>query len=94
MRPVIWFINRCILSTVSTLLHVRRFIPVSVIRIHLMRRVIWFINRWSGSLIQVWQLCFFINRDSRHNLLLLLIGILCSPCIVRIVITEIILVPK
>ncbi|MFS8023539.1 hypothetical protein Hanom_Chr16g01452651 [Helianthus anomalus] len=52
------------LSTVSylsiriTLLHVRRFTPVSVIRIHLMRRVIWFINRWSRSLVQVWQLLF------------------------------------
>ncbi|KAM0025500.1 hypothetical protein Hdeb2414_s0021g00575341 [Helianthus debilis subsp. tardiflorus] len=45
---------------------------VSVIRIHLMRRVIWFINRWSGSLVQVWQLCFLINRDSRHNLLILI----------------------
>ncbi|KAF5791270.1 hypothetical protein HanXRQr2_Chr09g0392721 [Helianthus annuus] len=72
MHRIIWFINRCILSTVSTLLHVRRFIPVSVIWTHLMHRVIWFINRWSGSLVQVWQLCFLINRDSRHNLLLLI----------------------
>ncbi|MFS8006229.1 hypothetical protein Hanom_Chr14g01246761 [Helianthus anomalus] len=56
-----------------------------------MRQVIWFINRWSGSLVQVWQLCFLINSDFRHNLLLL-IGSICSPCVVRIAITEI--VPK
>ncbi|MFS7892368.1 hypothetical protein Hanom_Chr00s000591g01650981 [Helianthus anomalus] len=98
MCRVILFINKDILSTVSyvsiqiTLLHVRRFTPVSVIRIHLMRQVMWFINRWSRSLVQVWQLYVLINRDAKHKLLL--ISIIHSPRVVRILFKEIIVVLK
>ncbi|MFS7964758.1 hypothetical protein Hanom_Chr08g00754101 [Helianthus anomalus] len=92
---VIWFINRLIsVSSVSiriTLLHVRRFIPVFVIRIHFMCQVIWFITSSTWSLVQVCQLYLLINRDAIHNLL---ISIIHSPRVVRILLTEIIVVPE